>query len=123
MAKIIILVTSVSILIQPVCVTKDLGVHVCSVLSFTTNLNTIAAKVHVRACLIHKCITCVLTQSHLLTRAFVAYVRPILEYPSVIWSPYQSDEPWCQLKHRSELFYLSFYVPCYILSSVRIGFY
>jgi len=36
--------------VQPVCVTKDLGVHVCSDLSFATHANTIAAKAHARAC-------------------------------------------------------------------------
>jgi len=41
--------------IQPVCVAKDLGVHVCSDLSFATHVNTIAAKANARACLIHKC--------------------------------------------------------------------
>jgi len=43
--------------VQPACVTKDLDVHVglCSDLSFATHVNTIAAKAHARACLIHKC--------------------------------------------------------------------
>jgi len=41
--------------VQPVCVTKDLGVHVCSDLSFATHVHTIAAKAHARACLMHKC--------------------------------------------------------------------
>jgi len=39
--------------VQSVCVTKDLGVHVCSDLSFATHVNTTAAKAHDRACLIH----------------------------------------------------------------------
>jgi len=72
--------------VQPVCVMKDLGVHVCSDLSFATHVNTTAAKVHVRACLIHKCFMS--RDAITLTRTFVAYVRPILEYASVIWSPY-----------------------------------
>jgi len=38
--------------VQHVCVTKDLGVHVCSDLSFATHVNTIAAMAHARACLI-----------------------------------------------------------------------
>jgi len=32
--------------VTPVCVTKDLGVHVCSDLSFATHVNTVAAKAH-----------------------------------------------------------------------------
>jgi len=65
--------------VQPVRVTKDLGVHVCSDLSFATHVNTIAAKAHARACLclIHKCFMS--RNAVALTRAFVAYVRPILE--------------------------------------------
>jgi len=76
--------------VQPVCVTKDLGVHVCSDLSFATYVNTIAAKAHARACLINKCF--ISRDTVTLTRAFVTYVRPILEYASVIWSPYHINQ-------------------------------
>jgi len=72
--------------VQSAFVTKDLGVHVCSDLSFATHVNTIAAKAYARACLIHKCFLS--RDAVTLTKAFVAYVRPILEYASVIWSPY-----------------------------------
>jgi hypothetical protein len=59
-------------------------------LSFTTHVNTIAAKAHARACLIHKCF--ISRDAVTLTRAFVAYVRPILEYASVVWSPYHVNQ-------------------------------
>ena len=45
----------------------------------------IAAKAHKRASLIHRCF--VSRNTHLLVRAFKVYVRPLLEYNSVIWSP------------------------------------
>jgi len=76
--------------VQPVCISKDLGVNVCSDLSFATYVNTIAAKAHARACLIHKCF--ISRDAVTLTRAFVTYVRPILEYALVIWSPYHVNQ-------------------------------
>jgi len=51
---------------------------------------TIAAKAHALACLIHKCI--ISRDAVTLTRTFVAYVRPIYEYASVIWSPYHVNQ-------------------------------
>jgi len=59
-------------------------------LSFATHVNTIAAKAHARACLIHKCF--ISRDAVTLTRAFVTYVRPILEYALVIWSPYHVNQ-------------------------------
>jgi len=64
--------------------------HIRSDLSFATHVNTIAAKAHTRACLIHKCF--ISRDAVILTRAFVTYVRPILEYASVIWSPYHVNK-------------------------------
>jgi len=69
---------------------KDLGAHVCSDLSFATHVNTSAAKAHSRVCLIHEWF--ISRDAVTLTRAFVAYVRPILEYASVIWSPYHVNQ-------------------------------
>jgi len=77
--------------VQSVCVTKDLGMHVCSDLSFATRVNTIATKAYARACLIHKLVF-ISRDAVTLTRAFVAYVRPILEHFSVIWSPYHVNK-------------------------------
>ena len=49
------------------------------------HINEIVAKAHQRANMIHRCF--VSRNVELLTRAFVTYVRPLLEYNSVIWSP------------------------------------
>jgi len=48
--------------------------------------NISVIKAHARARLIHKCFLS--KDATTLTEAFVTYVRPILEYASVIWSPY-----------------------------------
>jgi len=45
----------------------------------------ITAKAHKRASLIHRCF--VSRNTGLLVRAFKVYVRPLLEFNSVIWSP------------------------------------
>ena len=59
----------------------------------TTYINEVVAKAHQRANMIHRCFV---SQSvELLTRAFMTYVRPMLEYNSVVWSP--SLKRWCNL--------------------------
>ena len=45
---------------------------------------------HARVNLIHKCF--ISRDIATLVRAFTTYVRPILEYGSVIWSPYHVNE-------------------------------
>ena len=62
----------------------------CSNLTFTSHINKIVAKAHARASLIHKCFLS--KDATTLTKAFVTYVRPILEYASVVWSPYHLGE-------------------------------
>jgi ribonucleases P/MRP protein subunit RPP40 len=69
---------------------KDLGVHVQHDLRFTTHINTIVTKARARANLIHRCF--ISKDPETLMRAFTTYVRPILEYASVIWSPYRVGE-------------------------------
>jgi ribonucleases P/MRP protein subunit RPP40 len=76
--------------VQSVNTVKDLGVQVCSSLTFTLHINKIVAKAHARANLIHKCFLS--KDATTLTKAFVTYVRPILEYSSVIWSPHHVYE-------------------------------
>ena len=46
---------------------------------------SIYIKAHQRASMIHRCF--ISQNVELLTQAFVTYVRPLLEYSSVIWSP------------------------------------
>ena len=61
----------------------------CTVHIFSTlrcdHVCDIAAKAHKLASLIHRCF--VSRNTDLLVRDFKVYVRPLLEYNSVIWSP------------------------------------
>jgi len=63
-------------------------VTITSDLSPSTHVNNIVAKAHQRANVIHKCFTS--RNRKLLVPAYLAYVRPLLEYRpnSIIWSPY-----------------------------------
>jgi len=72
--------------VQSVNTVRDLGVQICSNLTFTSHVNKIVAKTQARACLIHKCFLS--ENATTLTKAFITYVRPILQYASVICSPY-----------------------------------
>lgn len=69
---------------------KDLGVIIDSNVKFNTHINTIVARASSRANLIHKCFISKDVQT--LKRAFITYVRPILEYASCIWSPFHSAD-------------------------------
>jgi len=62
----------------------NLGITITKDLSPTTYINEIVAKAHQRANMIHRCF--VSQNVELLTRAFITYVRPLLEYNSVVWS-------------------------------------
>ena len=63
----------------------DLGVVMTSSLSPTEHICEITMKAHRRANSILRCFVC--RNNSLLLRAFMVYVRPILEYNCVIWSP------------------------------------
>jgi hypothetical protein len=65
---------------------KDLGVALDNRLRFATHINQIVARAFVRTNLLFKCFTSRDTAT--LVRAFIAYVRPLLEYASCVWSPY-----------------------------------
>jgi len=65
---------------------KDLGVIIDSHLAFTHHIDYIVARAFTRANLIHKCFASRDTAS--LTRAFIVYVRPLLECASPVWSPH-----------------------------------
>lgn len=64
---------------------EDLGVVITNSLSFTQHICECTTKAHRRANSILRCF--VSRDNGLLVRAFVTYVRPILEYNSIIWSP------------------------------------
>ena len=66
--------------------TRDLGVTVCANLSPTVHVCDVVAKAHKRANLILR--TFESKDISLLVRAYLVYVRPIVEYNSIVWSPY-----------------------------------
>jgi len=61
---------------------RDLGVQFCSNLTFMSHINRIVAKVHASASLINK--SFLSKGANPLTKAFVTYVRPILEYEYIV---------------------------------------
>ena len=69
---------------------KDLGVIIASDLKFSSHVSQTAAKAHARASLILKCF--ISKDPITLVKAFITYVRPILEYASSMWSPYTRTE-------------------------------
>ena len=71
--------------ILPVDSMRDLGILVQADLKFNTHIHNIIAKAKQRASLIHRSFLSKDVQS--LSRAFVTYVRPTLEYASAAWSP------------------------------------
>lgn len=64
---------------------RDLGVVVSHDLSPREHINAIVLKAQQRANLILRCFVC--NDTSVLLRAYLTYVRPILEYNSVVWSP------------------------------------
>ena len=65
---------------------RDLGVVITSDLSCSIHIQQICVKAH-------RCANCILHcfvsgNVRLLLRAFIVYVRPMLEYNSVTWSPH-----------------------------------
>ena len=64
----------------------DLGISIDPKLSFHDHINKMCAKASQRSALILKCFTS--REPKLLIKAFCTFVRPLLEYASVVWSPY-----------------------------------
>ena len=63
----------------------DIGVMYCNKLNFSMHVENIVSKTSLRAKLILHCFQ---SRDHvLLSKAFCTFVRPILEYTSVIWNP------------------------------------
>jgi hypothetical protein len=65
---------------------SDLGVSYDNCLSFKSHIDTMVKKAACRANLILKCF--VTRDVLVLASAFCVFVRPLLEYCSIIWSPY-----------------------------------
>ena len=70
--------------------TRDLGITVASNLSPALHINDIVSRAHKHAMLIYRTF-----ESHdvnLLVRAYKTYVRPLVEYNSVVWSPFNLQD-------------------------------
>ena len=68
----------------------DLGVSYNNRLRFTPHIDLMVARASLRAKLILRCFQT--RDCKLLAKAFIVFVRPLLEYCSVIWSPYFKNE-------------------------------
>ena len=64
---------------------SDLGILMSNNLLPGNHIISIVAKAHQRANSIHRCF--VSRDINLLVRAYTVYVRPLLEYNSIVWSP------------------------------------
>jgi len=65
---------------------RDLGVIVSRDLSPSLHRSNIVAKAHKRTAAIYRAFRS--SNADLLIRAYLTYVRPLVEHDSVIWSPY-----------------------------------
>jgi ribonucleases P/MRP protein subunit RPP40 len=65
--------------------TVDLGVRVDSELRFNRHIHSIVLKAQQRCALIKRCFKT--KDPRVLMKAFTVYVRPIIEYCSVVWNP------------------------------------
>jgi len=63
---------------------SDFGVLIDSSLCFSDHITNITGKAHQSACLIHHCFTS--QECSMFVKAFITYIRPLLEYKSPIWS-------------------------------------
>ena len=74
-----------AVLLPGATVAIDLGVIVDDKLCFTSHYASIVKKAHQRASLILRCFKC--RDPLFLTKAYIVYVRPLLEYCSPVWAP------------------------------------
>ena len=68
-------------------VVTDLGIQVDSNLRFNCHINNICSRAHSRICMLFRGF--VSRDPELLIKAYKIYVRPLLEYCTVVWSPWQ----------------------------------
>ena len=66
---------------------RDLGITLCSDLSFRKHIDLMCNRARLRANIILRCFAC--KERVILFRAFITYVRPLLEYCCNVWSPYR----------------------------------
>jgi len=70
--------------------TCDLGIIVSSDLSPSLHVTDIVSKAHIRAGLILRAF--ISRNIHLIKRAFLVYVRPIVEHNQLFWSTYTARD-------------------------------
>jgi len=81
---------------------RDLGVLLTNDLSPYVHIGEIVRKGHQRANAILRCF--VTRDNAMLVRAFITYVRPLVEYNSVVWSPHlKRDIVAIEKKYRKDL--------------------
>ena len=66
---------------------RDLGVIVDSLLSFDGHVDSIVNRAYIRIGILFKGF--VTRDVHVLKQAYVTFIRPILEYASMVWSHYK----------------------------------
>ena len=64
--------------------TTDLGIAIDSKLRFDKHITSMISKAHIRAAVIKRFKA---KNSNLLSKAFIVFVRPVLEYCSSVWNP------------------------------------
>jgi len=69
---------------------RDLGVLIAKSLSPSVHINDVVSRANQRAAAILRAF--VSRDVRLLMRAFITYVRPIVEYNSSVWSPSSVDD-------------------------------
>ena len=80
--------------VLPVVTTcRDLSITVTNDLAPSQHINDITVKAHRRANSILRCF--VTKDTAVLLRAYTVYVRPILEYNCVVWSPHLKQDIDC----------------------------
>lgn len=69
---------------------RDLGVYISNDLKWTTHINKITAKAYARLYCLFKALR--LSNYDLLTKMYITYVRPILEFSSSVFNPYTKKD-------------------------------
>jgi len=64
---------------------KDLGITVDDKLTFKDHINKVVTDANRRVCLLFRGFVC--KQPTFLRRAYITYIRPLLEYNTIIWNP------------------------------------